>query len=190
MLNSSSNLWSYSFHDNRHHWTRHDASSSTNTATTRRYYTPMTAAEEEAEKARVQGLTAFAKEQELRRLNREIARLQMLHGINTGELYTWTGRYKVLTRDYGFPMLAWYGALWATSAAAIYAAIEVGGVDAMALVAYVDSYTGWNVVSHIDPTMGKIGLTMVVNEMIEPLRLPVVILTVKPVMDRLFPPKF
>lgn len=38
----------------------------------------MTGQEEEQEKQRVAGLTAFAKEQELRKLNREIARLQMV----------------------------------------------------------------------------------------------------------------
>jgi hypothetical protein len=59
----------------------------------------MTKQEEEAEKQRVAGLTAFAKDQELRQLNRQIAKLEMLRGINTGELYTWRGRYKELSRN-------------------------------------------------------------------------------------------
>mmetsp|Transcript_9860 Transcript_9860/g.18907 ORF Transcript_9860/g.18907 Transcript_9860/m.18907 type:complete len:184 (-) Transcript_9860:126-677(-) len=153
-----------------------------------RYYTPMTEEEEEKEKARVAALSDFAKEQELRKLNREIARLSMLRGINTGELYTWTGKYKALARDYGFPLVAWYWSIWGVTGLACYAAIEVGGVDAMALIAQADAMTGWDMVNRIDPGLGKIGLALVINEFIEPLRLPVVIMTVKPVMDRLFPP--
>lgn len=155
-----------------------------------RAYTPLTPEEEEKEKARVAGLSEFAREQELRKLNRDIARLSMLRGINTGELYTWTGKYKALARDYGFPLVAWYWSIWGLTAVACYVSIEVGGIDAMNLIAQADIHTGWDLSSKIDPNLGKIGLVLVVNEMIEPLRLPVVIVTVKPVMDRLFPPKF
>ena len=34
-------------------------------------------------------------------LRREIARLERLRGINTGDLYTWSGRYRALARDFG-----------------------------------------------------------------------------------------
>jgi hypothetical protein len=33
-------------------------------------------------------------------------------------------------------------------------------------------------------------VAVIVNELVEPVRLPVVIMTVKPVMDQFFPPKF
>lgn len=67
----------------------------------------MTKEEQEQEKGRVASLSSFQKDQELRKLNRELARLEMLRGINTGELYTWSGRYKALARDYGLPLVAW-----------------------------------------------------------------------------------
>ena len=51
-----------------------------------RWYTPMTKGEEEKEKARVSHLTTEEKDEELRKLNREIAKLEMLRGINNGEL--------------------------------------------------------------------------------------------------------
>jgi hypothetical protein len=173
-----------------HKRTTHAKYDDPTTTTGRRYYTPLTTQEEEMEKARVTGLTDFNKEQELRKLNREIAKLQMMRGINTGELYTWTGKYKALARDYGFPLVAWYWSIWGMTAVVCYGAIEVGGIDAMALVARADAYTGWDLVSQINPSLGKVGLALVVNELIEPLRLPMVIMTVKPVMDQIFPPKF
>lgn len=150
----------------------------------------MTKDEEVTEKSRVSQLTPFAKDQELRHLNREIARLEMLKGINTGELYTWSGRYKSLSRDYGFPLVAYYFTVWTTTGLLCLSAIHVGGVDAMALLARMDAYTGLDLASKVDPDLGKIGLALVLNEIIEPLRLPIVILTVKPVVDRLFPPKY
>ena len=63
----------------------------------------MTQEEEDAEKDRVSKLSEFKKEQELRKLNREIIRLNMLRGINTGELYTIRGKYKMLLNEYGIP---------------------------------------------------------------------------------------
>lgn len=86
--------------------------------------------------------------------------------------------------------MAWYWSVWGVTALACYAAIEIGGIDAMALVARADAYTGWDLVSRIDPNIGKLGLVLVMNELVEPVRLPLVIVTVKPVMDKIFPPKF
>jgi hypothetical protein len=154
-----------------------------------RFYSPMTKEEEEAEKERVAKLTPFKKDQELRTLNREIMKLQMLKGINTGELYSIRGRYKLLLQEYGMPMMVWYGAVWMTSAIGVLALAEIGGMDAMAVIAKADSFTGLDMCSRVDPTMGKIGVVLIVNEMLEPIRLPFVVLTVKPVIDRLFPPK-
>ena len=156
----------------------------------RRHYTPMTADEEEREKERVAGLTPFQKDQELRKLNREIAHLEMLRGINTGELYTWSGRYKALARDYGMPLFAWYWVCWFSTAIVCYGAITIFDVDTLALVAQIDNLTGFSLVDKVDPEMGKIGMTVLVNEAIEPIRLPFVIVTCKPVVDRVAPRKF
>lgn len=65
------------------------------TSQQRRHYTPVTKDEEEQEKLRVTTLTEFQKDQELRKYNRELAKLEFLKGINTGDLYTWSGKYKV-----------------------------------------------------------------------------------------------
>ena len=154
-----------------------------------RFYTPMTKEEEEAEKERVAKLSDFKREQELRKLNREIMKLNVLKGINTGELYTVRGRYKMLLADYGLPMMAWYAAVWMSSGVLVFGALTVGGLDAMAVLAKADAYTGLDWSSRVDPALGMLGITVVLNEMLEPVRLPFVVFTVKPVMDRFFPPK-
>lgn len=157
---------------------------------TRRWYTPFTKQEEDSEKDRVASLSAFQKDQELRKLNREITRLEKLKGINTGEAYTWSGRYKALAREYGMPMVVWYGCVWFSTCLLTYGTITIFNVDVVSLLAQMDARTGWDLVNKVDPQYGKIGMAILINELIEPIRLPIVILTVKPVVDAISPPKY
>lgn len=142
--------------------------------------------EEQAEKERVASLSQYQKEMELRQLDSELARLQTLRGINTGELYTLRGKFKMLSRDYGMGFLAWYWTVWFATAGMSYVAIEVGGVDPLMVAAKVESFLGWErdaIAGKLDPTLGQIGLVVAVNECLEPLRLPVVVMTTKPVVN-------
>lgn len=60
----------------------------------------------------------------------------------------------------------------------------------MAVISKVDSFTGYDMTSKIDPTLGTIGVTLVVNELIEPIRLPLVVMTTKPIVETLFPKSY
>jgi len=144
----------------------------------------MTPDEEEYEKSRVASLTPYEKEMELRVHDKQIKRLNTLRGINTGELYTWRGRFKALGRDYGVGFMVWYWTVWAGMAVSTYMAIELGNVDALAMISKLDTFTGYDLSSKIDPALGKIGLTIAVNECLEPVRLIFVVSTTKPVVDR------
>jgi Protein of unknown function (DUF1279) len=157
---------------------------------TRRWYTPLTTEEEENEKNRVAGLSAFQKDHELRTLNREISRLEKLKGINTGEAYTWSGKYKALAREYGMPMVVWYYSVWFSTCLLAYGTITIFNIDVVNLLSQMDARTGWDLVNKVDPQYGRIGMAIVINELIEPIRTPIVILTIKPVVDKLFPPKY
>jgi hypothetical protein len=151
------------------------------------WYTPMTKEEEDNEKVRISTLTAVDKDQELRKLNRDIAKLQMLRSINTGELETWSGRYKQLVSEYGIPFSIYYGVCWFTTACLIYSSITVFDIDVMLYITKVDTYFNWNLAHKVDPQLGTIGATVAFNELIEPIRLPFVIFTVKPLVDTIFP---
>ena len=142
--------------------------------------------EEQKEKERVESLTQYQKEMELRQLDSELARLQTLRAINTGELYTMRGKFKMLSRDYGMGFLAWYWTCWFATAGLSYAAIELGGVDPLMVAAKIENFLGWEPMSisgKLDPTLGQIGLVVAVNECLEPLRLPFVVMTTKPVVN-------
>mmetsp|Transcript_17387 Transcript_17387/g.35717 ORF Transcript_17387/g.35717 Transcript_17387/m.35717 type:complete len:241 (-) Transcript_17387:829-1551(-) len=156
----------------------------------RRWYTPMTKDEEEREKARVSHLSPDEKETELRHLNREIAKLETIRGINTGELYTWSGRYKSLVKNYALPLFVYYWTLWATMGGVVYLGIDIGGFDAIPLLERIDSNLGWSLSQKVDPQLGKMGIALILNECLEPVRLPFVVVTLKPVMDIVSPPKY
>ena len=153
-------------------------------------FVPMTASQEEAEKLRVAALTLEQRDYELRQYNRQLAVLQMKRGINTGELYTWAGKYKALARDYGMPLLIWYWTIWATTGIVCYGTITLFNVDTIYLLQQLDAQTGFHLSEQVNPEHGKIGMALIVNEIIEPIRLPIVIVTVKPVIDQMFPPKY
>merc|ERR1712129_682979 len=99
--------------------------------------------EEDTEKARTASLSPYQREIELRCIDAHLKNLQVLRGINTGELYTWRGKFKALTRDYGIGFMAWYWTCWTTTGVLSYVAIEAGGVDAIALLEKVDGFTGF-----------------------------------------------
>lgn len=153
-------------------------------------FVPMTPQEEENEKLRISQLSPTEKDMELRQLNRQIAVLEKKRGINTGELYTWSGKYKALARDYGMPLMVWYWAIWISTGILCYTTITLFDVDVMYLLQQIDLRTGYAISEQVNPEYGKIGMALVVNEIIEPIRLPIVIVTVKPVIDRLYPPKY
>ena len=155
-----------------------------------RWYTPTTQEEEEKEKARVAHLSPEEKEQELRHLNREIAKLETIRGINTGELYTWSGRYKSLVKNYAAPLFIYYWSLWATMGGIVYLGIDFGGFDALYLLERIDSNLGWSLSEKVDPQLGKMGVALILNECLEPVRLPFVVVTLKPVMEIVSPPKY
>jgi len=92
----------------------------------------------------------------------------------------------MLSRDYGMGFLAWYWAVWFSTAGLSYAAIELGGVDPLMVAAKIETLVGWEPMSisgKLDPTLGQIGLVVAVNECLEPLRLPFVVVTTKPVVN-------
>jgi hypothetical protein len=104
-------------------------------------------------------------------------------------MYTFRGKFKALSRDYGMGFMAWYFSVWMASFGVTYTAIDAGLIDVMSLLSQFDNLTGFEMSSKIDPTMGTIGFTAVLNECLEPLRLPFVVVTVKPLVDTLYKKK-
>jgi hypothetical protein len=60
----------------------------------------------------------------------------------------------------------------------------------MAVLGKFDNFTGWSLTEKVDPALGKIGLALVINELLESIRLPFVVATLKPVMETVSPPKY
>lgn len=78
----------------------------------------------------------------------------------------------------------------------VYGAIDLGGLDAMMVIGKADQFlsqlTGshWELAEKIDPQLGQIGVALVLNELLEPVRLPFVVVTLKPAVEFINPPKY
>jgi len=92
---------------------------------------------------------------------------------------------KILATEYGVAFTVWWTFVWAVSGFVTYGAIEMSDIDSLTLIAKLESYVGYDLSSKIDPKYGNIGLAVVVNEVFEPLRFPIVIATTKPVVDKI-----
>merc|ERR1712232_17706 len=125
----------------------------------------------------------FAKTIERRRIAAQLKRLNTIHDIHTGQHGTWRGKYKSLVRDYGIGLLLYYWSAWTLTGVGCYFALEVGGIDGMMLLMKFDAKVGTDMASKIDPTLGNIAMTVALNECLEPIRLPLVVTTTKPVVD-------
>jgi len=137
----------------------------------------------EFQQSRIQSLSTYAKTLEMRRVDTLLKRLNTIRDIHTGEHNTWKGQFKALARDYGMGFMIYWTGVWMATGAGCYFALEMGGVDAMDLLAKLDATTGTDLSSKIDPTLGNVAVAIAVNELIEPIRLPFVVLTVKPVVN-------
>uniref|UniRef100_A0A7S1BW81 DUF1279 domain-containing protein n=1 Tax=Corethron hystrix TaxID=216773 RepID=A0A7S1BW81_9STRA len=135
-----------------------------------------------AEKRRVGSMSDYAKTMELRRIDAQLERLNTMRAVHTGDHGTWKGEFKSLARDYGFQFMVYWTAVWACTGVGCYFALEMGGVDAISLLMRFDAQFGTDVASRIDPTLGNVAVAIAVNEMLEPIRLPFIVLTTKPVV--------
>jgi hypothetical protein len=95
----------------------------------------------------------------------------------------------------GFPLVAWYWIVWISTAGLCYGALSIGHIDAIEYIHYFEHLLTsgqYDITSLIGPSMGQLGLALVLNEFDEPtdIQVQMVIVTVKPVMDHSFATKF
>jgi len=146
---------------------------------------PLSAADEQEENFRVNALTPAEKAAELESLDAMIRSLQHRLGINNGDAYSWRGRFKNLSANYGLPFMVYWTSVWCATGVGCYAAMEYGGVEALPLIQHLDQLTGFDLANKIDPSLGNIAVAVAVNEMLEPIRLPFIVATTQPVVDSL-----
>ena len=119
--------------------------------------------------------------------NKEETKLSTSKGEpdTTFENLSFKDKAKILATEYGIAFTVWCTFVWAVSGFVTYGAIEMSDIDSLTLIAQLESYVEYDLSSKIDPKYGNIGLAVVVNEVFEPLRFPIVIATTKPVVDRI-----
>mmetsp|Transcript_14837 Transcript_14837/g.42017 ORF Transcript_14837/g.42017 Transcript_14837/m.42017 type:complete len:250 (-) Transcript_14837:129-878(-) len=97
------------------------------------------------------------------------------------ELEKRRGGVMQMVMQYGTPFALWYGTVWLSMLLGIYALLEMGVVSWQDSLRPLLASLGMDV-DRIDPTMGNLVLAFVVNECVEPLRFPMVLATIAPIV--------
>jgi hypothetical protein len=61
--------------------------------------------------------------------------------------------------------------------------LQIGLIDAMMLLEWVDTQFDVSLADNIDPTLGNAALAIALNELMEPIRLPIVVMTTPTVVN-------
>ncbi len=85
--------------------------------------------------------------------------------------------------EYGKPFLVWWTCTWVGTGIMVYAGIELGGVDSVGLVQSVDGFLGTELAARVDPKLGNLAVAVALNEMLEPVRLPLAIASTPTVLS-------
>merc|ERR1712159_201142 len=88
-----------------------------------------------------------------------------------------------MRKEYGKPFLVWWTGTWLMTGLGIYAGLQLSGADSVALISAVDAKLNTELASRVDPTAGNVAIAVALNEIIEPLRLPVAIATTPKVVS-------
>ena len=84
-------------------------------------------------------------------------------------------------KELGMPFIAWWTGVWAATGVGIYGGMEYGGLGILSMLQTIP-LNGMVALSAIDPKAGNLMVAIGVNELIEPIRFPFVLLTAKPII--------
>ena len=93
---------------------------------------------------------------------------------------------KVGLMDYfkqlGMPFLAWWTGVWVVTGVGIYSGMELFGIDVLGMLQTTLPSNNYIDFSKVDPKTGNVMTAVAINELIEPIRFPFVLLTAKPII--------
>jgi hypothetical protein len=82
----------------------------------------------------------------------------------------------------GMPFLAWWTGVWAVTGVGIYSGMELFGIDILGMLQTALPSNNYIDFSKVDPKTGNVMTAVAINELIEPIRFPFVLLTAKPII--------
>jgi len=89
-----------------------------------------------------------------------------------------------LFMEFGAPLALWYAACWAGMLFALYMMLELEIISwQQSLRPLLEGLGLGTYLDRIDPTVGNLVIAITVNELLEPLRFPLVLATGKPVIQ-------
>ena len=119
----------------------------------------------------------------IKELETQVAELQSkLKNLEFSEKKS--GGIRALITEKGVPFVIWYGAIWAGGVGGFWGLLEAEWISYDSIVSFA-KYLGADKLydlNNLDPKTGKLAVAFLANELAEPLRLPLAIVTLTPVM--------
>ncbi|OEU07490.1 hypothetical protein FRACYDRAFT_250908 [Fragilariopsis cylindrus CCMP1102] len=85
-------------------------------------------------------------------------------------------------KQLGMPFLAWWTGVWVVTGVGIYSGMELFGIDVLGMLQTTLPSNNYIDFSKVDPKTGNVMTAVAINELIEPIRFPFVLLTAKPII--------
>lgn len=90
----------------------------------------------------------------------------------------------MVVKEYGIEFMVYWTAVWGVTGIGIFAMLHTGIMDGMLLLHVIDNTFDLTLAERVDPSLGNIALAFALNEMIEPLRLPCVVVSTPAVVKK------
>ena len=89
-----------------------------------------------------------------------------------------------LIAEKGVPFVIWYGTIWAGGVAGFYAALQYDLISYKSIVDFTKTIGIDKLydVEQLDPKKGKVAVAFIANEIAEPIRIPLALVTLNPIL--------
>lgn len=124
-------------------------------------------------------LTNLTSNERIEQLEKQVHELQAKLGTPKK-----SGGIRALIAEKGVPFVIWYGTIWAGGIAGFYAALEYELLNYKSIVDFTKTIGLDRLydIEQIDPKKGKLAVAFVANEVAEPIRIPLALVTLNPIL--------
>ncbi len=128
-------------------------------------------------------LTGTPTTERIQQLEKQVQELQAKLGDSAGKKASGHG-IRALIAEKGVPFVIWYGTIWASGIAGFYAALEYDIISYKSIIDLTKSIGLDRLydVEQIDPKKGKFAVAFLANEVAEPIRIPLALVTLNPIL--------
>ena len=120
----------------------------------------------------------------IQQLEKQVQELQAKLGETASKPTTGGSGIRAMIAEKGVPFVIWYGTIWAGGIAGFYTALEYDLLSYKSIVDFTKTIGLDRIydVEQLDPKKGKLAIAFLANELVEPIRIPLALVTLNPIL--------